>query len=245
MLTIARPPAAEGLAWIKSGWNWFKSAPVPWMGMTALIFLVLLGIGMLPYAGKIAIQLLSPFLVAGYMSASRAADTGQPVSFLHLGAGFAPNSRINLLVMGAVYLVGMLFIDLIMQQMAGDDFIHMTQTVGKPSDLTPEQAQAALNQALPALLVGLLLLTPLIMATWFAPALTLFEGFSVGNALWWSLWACAKNWRPLTLYSLILGLMGVVALLIPFGLGLLVFLPITLASTYAAYQAIFVPAASA
>lgn len=245
MLTIVSPPANEGLAWIKSGWNWFKSAPVPWMGMTALIFLVLIGVGSLPYAGKIVIQLLSPFLVAGYMSASRAAETGQPVTFLHLGAGFAPNSRIKLLVMGAIYLVGMLFIDLVMRQMAGDDFIHMTQTVGNPTDLTPEQAQAALNQALPALMVGLLLLTPLIMATWFAPALTLFEGFSTGNALWWSLWACAKNWRPLMVYSLILGLFGVVALLIPFGLGLLVFLPITLASTYAAYQATFVPAAPA
>ncbi len=49
------------------------------------------------------------------------------------------------------------------------------------------------------------------------------------------------NWRPILYYSLILGLAGVVAVMIPFGLGLLVFVPWTLTSTYAAYRDIFVP----
>jgi uncharacterized membrane protein len=59
--------------------------------------------------------------------------------------------------------------------------------------------------------------------------------------MWWSLWACWVNWRPILVYSLILGIAGMVALMIPFGLGLLVFLPWTLTSTYAAYQDIFSP----
>lgn len=240
-LTVARPAAREGLAWLKAGWGWFKPAPIPWMGMTALVFLALMGVGAIPYLGGHLVEVLSPFLVAGYMSASRAAEQGQPVSFMHLGAGFAPDRRIRLAIMGGVYLVGILFIDMIMRQMGGEGFQQMSQLAANPADVTPEQAQSILDQALPAVFTGLVLLTPLVMATWFAPALVVFDGFSAANALWWSLWACAVNWRPLLTYSALMGLLGIVAMVIPFGLGLLVFLPWVLCSTYAAYRAIFIP----
>jgi len=110
-----------------------------------------------------------------------------------------------------------------------------------PAALTPEQAEQILATAMPAMGMGSLLFAPLLMATWFAPGLVLFEGFPAGRSMWWSLWACWVNWRPILIYSLILGMAGIVALLIPFGLGLLVFLPWTLTSTYAAYQDIFSP----
>lgn len=244
-LTLARPPSREGLVWLKAGWAWFKLAPVPWMGMTALAFLVLMGVGGIPYLGRYLVEMLSPFLVAGFMSACRAAEEKQPVTFLHLAAGFGADKRIGLAIMGAVYLAGTLLIDLIMRQLGGEGFQQLAQLAGNPTALAPEQAQAILNQAMPAILTGLLLMTPLIMATWFAPALVLFDGFSAGNAMWWSLWTCAVNWRPLLTYSALLGLLGVVAMLIPFGLGLLVFLPWVLSSTYAAYRAMFVPAVPA
>ncbi|TCJ16309.1 hypothetical protein EZJ19_05240 [Parasulfuritortus cantonensis] len=244
-LGIIRPPAGAGLDWLKAGWGWFKPVPVPWMGMTALVFLALMGVGAIPYVGGYAIEILSPFLVAGYMSASRAAETGQPVTFLHLGAGFADTrGRLGLAVMGTVYLAGILLIDQIMRQMGGDGFQQMSQLAANPAGQDPAQVEAVMGQALPAVFTGLVLLTPLVMATWFAPALVLFDGFSAVNAMWWSLWACAVNWRPILAYSMLLGLLGVVAMLIPFGLGLLVFLPWVLCSTYAAYRAIFQPVAA-
>ncbi|NTV95977.1 MAG: hypothetical protein HGA75_11275 [Thiobacillus sp.] len=242
-LGIARPAAGEGMVWLKAGWSWFKPAPIPWMGMTAMVFLALMGVGAIPVLGGSLIEILSPFLVAGYMSASRAADAGQPVTFLHLGAGFVDAKvRISLAIMGTFYLAGILLIDQIMRQMGGDGFQQMQQLAANPGSLSPQEAEAILGQALPAVLTGLFLLTPLVMATWFAPALVLFDGFSAGNAMWWSLWACSVNWRPILIYSLLLGLLGLVAMLIPFGLGLLVFLPWVLISTYAAYRAIFLPA---
>lgn len=240
-LTVARPPAGQGITWMKTGWSWFKLAPIPWMGMAAMALLALTGIGLLPKVGGYVVELLSPFLIAGFMSASRAADRGEPVTFLHLAAGFQSDARSRLLVMGVVYLAGIILIDTLMRQIGGDTFMQMAQLTGDPQKVTPEQAQAIMGDILPAMLVGLLLMTPLIMATWFSPALALFDGFSAGNALWWSLWACAANWKPILLYSLWFGLLGVLAMLIPFGLGLLVFLPLTMTSTYAAYREMFVP----
>jgi uncharacterized membrane protein len=240
-LTVARPAANQGIAWMKTGWAWFRLAPVPWMGMTAVAFLALTGIGMLPVVGGYIVELMSPFMVAAFMSASRAAEQGQPVSYLHLGAGFRPEARIRLIIMGAVYLAGILLVDMIMRQMGGESFEQMAQLAQAPKDITPEQARTIMSQALPAMLTGLVLMTPLVMATWFAPALILFDRFSASNGMWWSLWACAVNWRPVFVYSLWLGLIAVVAMLIPFGLGLLVLLPWIMTSTYAAYRSMFVP----
>jgi uncharacterized membrane protein len=98
-----------------------------------------------------------------------------------------------------------------------------------------------MSATLPALLTGAALFTPLLMATWFAPALALFDAFPAGRALYWSFWACLVNWRPMLLYGLMLSLLAMLALIIPLGLGLLLFLPLAMTSTYAAYRMQFVP----
>jgi uncharacterized membrane protein len=240
-LSVARPASSQGIVWMKTGWAWFRIAPVPWMGMTAVAFLALTGVGMVPMAGTLLVELMSPFMVAAFMSASRAAEEGQPVSYLHLGAGFRPEARVKLIIMGAVYLAGILLVDTLMRQMGGESFQQMAQMAQNPKNMTPEQAQMIMSQAMPAMLTGLLLMTPLIMATWFAPALVLFDDFSASNAMWWSIWACTVNWRPILIYSLWMGLIAVAAMLVPFGLGLLVLMPWIMTSTYAAYRAMFIP----
>ena len=238
-LTVSRPPAQAGMAWIRSGWALFRTWPVAWMGMTAAAFLAIMGLSMLPWVGAMLVELLSPILVAGYMYAARAAERGEPVTFLYLGEGARTHAK-PLLVIGAVYLLAGLLINQVMVALGGSGLQEMLRMAQNPAGLTPEAAEAALAQSLPAMLVGLLLYTPLLMATWFAPALVAFAGYAPGNALWWSLWTCFANWRPLLLYSLVMGLIAAVAMLMPFGLGLLVFLPWAMTSTYVAYNAQFV-----
>ena len=103
----------------------------------------------------------------------------------------------------------------------------------------PAAMQAILNQSLPAVFTGLLLFTPLIMATWFAPALILFGGARPATALGVSLKAVAKNWAAMLTNGLALGAVLFVSLLIPMLLGLLVAMPVLFGSLYASYQAIF------
>ena len=104
---------------------------------------------------------------------------------------------------------------------------------------SPAELQALMNQSLPAVLTGLLLFTPLIMATWFAPALILFGGARLGTALGVSFKAVIKNWAALTVNGLVLGLLLFFAALVPMLLGLLVAMPVLFGSLYASYQAIF------
>ncbi len=239
-LTVSTPPAAAGMAWIKEGWRLFLLAPVPWTGMTALVFLVLMGIGMLPLVGAAVVHILSPFIVAGYLAASRGGNAGETISFVYLGAGWH-EGRQTLFSIGLVYMLATLLIFFAVKFFTDGDMEMLLKQSQNPAEMTPEQAEHILATALPAMALGMLLFTPLLMATWFAPGLALFERFPPKQALWWSFWACMRNWRPLMIYSLILGMAGMIALMIPFGLGLLVFLPWTLTSTYAAYQDIFCP----
>ncbi len=243
-LAISRTPAAAGVAWIKEGWRLFMLAPIPWSGMTALVFLVLIAVGMLPVLGALAVHVLSPFIVAGYMAASRGGSRGETISFIYLAIGWR-EGRHRLLVIGVVYMLATMLIFQMVKFFTGGDMEMLLRQAQNPQVLTPEQAELILATALPAMTFGTLLFTPLLMATWFAPALTIFESFPAGRALWWSLWACWVNWRSILVYSMILGMAGIIAVIIPFGLGLLVFVPWTLTSTYAAYQDIFSPAAQA
>jgi uncharacterized membrane protein len=127
-----------------------------------------------------------------------------------------------------------------MQWFGGSSLQEMVRLAQDPAGLSPEAARAMLDKSLPAVLLGLVLFTPLLLATWFAPALVAFKDFSPANALWWSLWTCFANWRPILIYSLVMGVIASLAMLIPFGLGLLVFLPWAMTSTYSAFNQQFV-----
>jgi uncharacterized membrane protein len=239
-LTVTRPPAGAAMAWMKTGFRLFTPAVVPWMGMSAAFFLAAFGLSLIPWVGPLVLELLSPFLVAAYMAAAQAAERGEPTGLIHAGAGFQ-RGRNALLVIGVVYMVTHLVVGQVMVLIGGDAVERLIALSVRPQEMDPDEMRAVLDRAMPALLAGAVLFTPLLMATWFAPALALFEGFPPGKALFWSLWTCLVNWRPMLLYGLLLSLLAMVALIIPLGLGLLLFLPIAMTSTYAAYRMQFVP----
>lgn len=238
-LGVTRPPAGAAVEWMKTGFQLFAPAVVPWMGMSAAFFLAAFGIGLIPVVGPLALELLSPFLVAAYMAAAQAAERGEPTGLIHVGAGFY-RGRNALLVIGVIYLVAHLVVGQVMTFIGGDAVERLLALSVRPQEMDPEEMRALLDRAMPALLTGAVLFTPLLMATWFAPALALFEDFPPGKAMFWSLWACLVNWRPMLLYGFLLSLLGMVALVIPLGLGLLLFLPLAMTSTYAAYRMQFV-----
>jgi len=207
--------------------------------MTALVFLVLMGVASIPVVGGLGVYVLSPFLVAGYFAAARAGESGEPVTFLYLGTGFRQAGK-GLFVIGLAYLLTTLFIFKIVLTLTGGNLQTIVENAQSPASMDPAATERMLREDLPALSLGMLMFIPLLMATWFSPGLVLFEGFGPAKAMWWSPWACAVNWRPLVFYTLIVVLVGMVAIVIPLGLGLLVFLPWTLTSTFAAYRQIFV-----
>ena len=87
-------------------------------------------------------------------------------------------------------------------------------------------------------LAVMVLSVPVLMATWFAPALVFFHNMQPVDAMKASFAACAANVLPLTIYSLLLLPMFFFAML-PLGMGLLVLIPVFAGALYASYRDIF------
>ena len=128
-------------------------------------------------------------------------------------------------------------------------FLQSAMTEEQARMLTEAQSQEQLGTLLSqnpdmlgiffnALIIAALLSIPLVMASWFSPALVAFQNISPAKAMGLSLKACNKNILPFLLYGVLMLPMMVLGFL-PLGLGLLVILPVILISQFVSYQAVF------
>jgi uncharacterized membrane protein len=228
--------ASQGFKWLVEGFRLYRKNPLLLSAAFGLLFGGVMALNLIPGVGGALSEIVSPLMTAGFLAAYRALDSGQELELPHFLAGMR-GPAIPLMTLGAVQLLGTLAISQIMRSMGFDPEAIMAAM--QNSKISPAELQALMNQALPAALTGLALFTPLIMATWFAPALILFGGARPATALGVSLKAVARNWAALALNGLALGLLLFVSALVPMLLGLLVAMPVLLGSLYASYQAIF------
>ncbi len=89
-----------------------------------------------------------------------------------------------------------------------------------------------------AVLVGLALFMPVIMAIWFAPALMMLADKGVFESLKMSFIGCLKNIMPFLIYGIVALILLVIAM-IPVGLGLLIMFPVMMAAMYVQYKDIY------
>ena len=228
--------ASQGFQWVVEGFRLYRKSPLLLSAAFGLLFGVVMALVLIPLVGNSLSELVSPLMVAGFMAAFRVLDSGKDLELPHFLAGLR-GPMIPLMTVGAVQLLGGLLIGQIMLSMGFDP--EELMAAARDGKASPVELQAMLNQAMPALLTGMALFTPLIMATWFAPALILFGGARPATALGVSLKAVAKNWAAMLVNSLALGLLLILAALVPLLLGLLVAMPVLFGSLYASYQSIF------
>jgi uncharacterized membrane protein len=236
----------RGASWWGEGWRLFAPAVLMWL-LVALFFvgafIVLAIVGMVPVLGQLiglGVQVISPVLIGGLMLGCRAIDRGNPLLFNHLFAGFSQRTG-PLITVGLIYTGLSILISLVVVAVM---MVTFGATLFRVFIGTPDPSQLALSGAdlvlmvLLGILFFLLLLLPLIMAVWFAPALVMLGGMSAGAAMMASFRGCLRNMLPFLLYGVIgLGLMIVAS--IPLGLGWFVLGPLVFATIYSSYCDIF------
>jgi uncharacterized membrane protein len=226
--------ARQGLQWVNEGFGLYRKNPLLLSAAFGLLFGAVAISNLIPIIGDVLSELISPLMVAGFMAAFRTLDRKEDLQWPRFLAGLN-GPWLALVTVGAAQLMGTLLITQVMLRMGFD-----AQTVIAAAQKgDPAVLQNVLNQSMPAIMTGMLLFTPIIMATWFAPALILFGNARPMQALLISLRAVARNWLALTVNGLALGMVLFVSALIPFMLGLLVAMPVLFGSLYAAYQGIF------
>jgi uncharacterized membrane protein len=235
-LKVKRVEAARGLDWLRDGFRLFRKSPLLWIVLIVVWVLISILLTAVPYLGALVASLLYPVFFAGLMVGCRALERGENMEIGHLFAGFKQNAA-QLVSVGGVNLVAQILIYVLMRSAAGESLSALQADTGTAPD--PAAMAAALRGLLPALLVGLALSVPLMMALWFAPPLVVFHEVGVWDAIKLSFRACLENTMPFLLYGAVgLGLM----MLTPFTLGLLLIalIPTFVASVYTGYRDVFV-----
>ncbi|HKY01889.1 MAG TPA: BPSS1780 family membrane protein [Burkholderiales bacterium] len=220
----------NGWTWITESWGLFRKAPGMWIGCLIAIFAMMIVLALIPIAGTFAMMLLYPVWGAGLMVACHALWNEEPMEFSHIFAGFKHRFG-ALLALGAIGMVSGIAIAVIMAAVMGVGIGTFLGTAPPPTDM--DMSRFAI-----AYLVALGLSLPLYMAVWFAPALIMINDFGAIQAVKTSFMGCLKNILPFLLYSIVFFVILVISA-IPLALGLLITMPMFVASIYTAYRDIY------
>lgn len=223
--------SSRGPAWLVGGWWHFRRAPMVWMGLSAGWMLITLALVMVPVIGGVAANLLQPVFFASFAMAARRQLAGEAPEMGDLFAGFRRPIR-PLVNLGAILLVAEIAIFFLMSLLG-------LPGVGEGDEITTlADYVKALQGKEWILLVGFVLTALVKGALWFAPALLAFHELSTAHAIRWSLYAALSNVGAMLAYGIALTVVFVAGAL-PWGLGLLVAIPVMVASTYTGYADVF------
>lgn len=253
-------PAGHGWDWWRHGFAIFSARPWMWILIIVVLggvffaaaaLLAALGMGLKGSPAAvvvlfglfgIAAYIVYPIFSGGLMLAARATDEGDSPTVGHLFAGFSQAAG-TLAAVGLLLLVGYIVIAAIQFVLFGAGFARGT----------PANPATMLQQSLLASLVSIALSIPLVMGSWFASSLVVFNGLSAFDAIRASFLGCLKNVVPFLVYGLV-GLAFLIALfvavwilaLITLGLSIIFMIPLALSiapillgSIYAGYRDIY------
>jgi uncharacterized membrane protein len=234
-------PAGAGMEWISGGWQLFVRSPLMWIISLVILFVVAIVLAFIPFLGSLAFQLAQSVFAGGYIAACRTIERGGQFELEHLFAGFKVRF-VPLLIVGLIFLVASLVLVLVFFTVAGLSLIPAIMS-GDPNAMSAAMAGSIITMLL-ASLVMMALFVPVLMAYWFAPALVMMHDMAPIEAMKASFFACLANFVPFLVYGIVMAIAGIVAM-IPLGLGLLIWVPVAVASNYVGYRQIFTEEAAA
>lgn len=223
--------AGRGWGWIAEGFQLFKRRAGVWILITVVLAVIFIVVGLIPVVGAFATWVLYPVFAGGIMLGCRSLARGGELEMGHLFAGFKTRAG-DLVVIGLLSIVGWIIVLIPVLAVLG---------AGAALNIMRGHSEAAIAigpGVVIAWLLALGLAVPVYMALWFAPALVVLRETPPIEALKQSFRGCLRNILPFLVYGVVVLILGIVAI-IPFGLGLLVLVPVIMASVYVAYREVF------
>ena len=214
--------------WWRRGWSLFIAEPIQWLLLSLILAVIMLASARVPLIGGLAAMLLTPVFMAGMLYAGRRGAGGEKPEVADLFIGFRQRTD-TLLLLGVLYALAQFLIFLVVLA------VFSSGIFGADGNTGPNLGAVFVVLAL---LLSLILSTPLLMAMWFAPALVFFDNMQPLAAMKVSFAACMENLLPILTHGLIILLLSFFASL-PVLLGFLVFLPVLFGSVLASYRDVF------
>jgi uncharacterized membrane protein len=228
---VTEVSAGRGIAWLGEGFNLFRRRPFGWIGLCAGWLLITFGLILVPIIGGVIANFLQPVFFASFAIVALRQVAGETPSMGDLFIGFRKNVR-ALVNLGAILLIVEILIFALMA------LLGLPMASGEEKNFTMAEYVKALKGKEWILMLGFLLTAMVKGALWFAPPLIALHDMPVSHAMRWSLYASLANLGAMIVYGVALVFLFFVAL-IPWGLGLLVVIPMMVISTYFGYREVF------
>jgi len=189
---IARQlPARHGALWLLAGFALFRRHPPLMTALTFGYLLTVIVVNLIPKIGPFVLPLLLPALTVMLANGCRAVEQGKPFSSEIIGDGIVAQ-RVGLARLGGLHLLGSSLL------VIGASFLG--DPVNLNDGISPEEL-IALTTDMAILLV---LASPMLMAFWFAPLLTAWDGIGAAKSLFFSFVASWRNWKAFAMYGAVL-----------------------------------------
>jgi hypothetical protein len=197
-MLIKTVPAKTGVLWMREGLRIFFKAPLAFGALLFCYVFVTGALSVLPFIGMLAPLIVAPLGTVGFMHAGRALSQGRiPWPHVFVEPLRTGRVRLHVLLLGTVMAVLLISI-FALTRFADGGVLFKLMMEGTP--ITEEIVKTpGFTDALAVLTAGS---TVLMMLMWFAPALVCWHGYSVGKAIFGSIWAVGKNWRAFAMYLL-------------------------------------------
>lgn len=204
-MQVRQLPAARGWAWIVEGFRLFRRNQPLITFLVVSYWFLLAAINVFPLIGQVAASLAMPALSVSVANGCRVVDRGERGAFELIFSGFRLNLP-SLLRLGAVYLLATLAV-LAVTTAVDDGQLWRTAINGQKVSIEALRE----SNLLTALQLALVLFVPVMMAYWFAPLLAAWADLPTAKSLFFSFFACLRNWRAFLVYSI--GIMLISAVL--------------------------------
>lgn len=229
-----RVPVGNGLAWLGTGWTFFRQSALAWVALTLVAGVIWFVLAMIPLLNLLN-SLLFPILSGGVMIACENQRQTGSLAIGDLFAGFRDK-------LGHLALLGLIAFGLSLISMIPIAIIFGMSFAGAFFG-AQLGSQAISSFPITGLLLGgaIVFVAGFVIAslTWFAPALVCLQNLTPIDAMKNSFSACWRNVLPGLLYGIAAFVLIIIGS-IPLGLGLLIVLPMFGISIYAAYRDIFI-----
>ncbi len=191
-----RLPANHGVLWLIAGFSLFRRNPPLLTLLTFTYLLLVVALNLIPGIGPFLLPIALPALTAILGNGCRSLERSRTITGEDLILGLSER-RTALGRLGGLHLVGSALLVLV------------STAFGTQINIGDGLSEAEMQDLAVELMFLLVLAQPLLMAFWFAPLLTLWNGVPALKAVFFSFVASWRNWRAFAMYGLAVLIIGV------------------------------------
>jgi uncharacterized membrane protein len=240
---IRKVTASQAFSWLVSGWHLFIEQPLQWALMALAVFVIMAIVSTvlvpLPIIGPMAAPVLFVLLTGGMLSAVARQEAGEKLRFTYLFDGFRMHGG-NLALVGVFFSIPLVLMLLVVQLALVGGLLAgvLGAVLGSALSSLLSAATAFISVLITGLGVSVVIYLLMILTLLCAPALITYRGLAPLEAMGLSLKASVSNLGAVLLFGVLMYALFAVALM-PAGLGVLIFIPVSVGAFRQAYLDMF------